>query len=137
MGATMGMGVTCVQSRAAHVMTSHAALAHKKKKKKKKWRKVFRPPPPHPVCFCWGEKLPVVRSCGCSASVAFSALVQRRECEFLAVVKLESELSSLGYSAVRPLARSLKSHRPSPFHLCRLASQRASSAASELTARQR
>lgn len=53
MGATMGMGVTCVQIRAAHVMTSHAALAHKKKKK---WRKVFRPPPP-PRVFLLGGKV--------------------------------------------------------------------------------
>lgn len=120
------------------VMRSRASTAERDdvtrrvgSQKKKKVAKSFQTPPASlPVCFCWGKKLPVVRSCGCSVSVASSGLFKRRECELLAAVKPESELSSVGHSAVRPLAGSRKSRRPSPFHLCRLVSQRASSAAS-------
>lgn len=50
MGAIWEWGITCVQSKAAHVMTPHAALGHKKSGEK------FSDPPA-PRVFLLGGKV--------------------------------------------------------------------------------
>lgn len=84
---------------------------------------------PLPCMFLLGEKLLVVRSCECSVSVVFRPSVAAGMRVFC-FPEVGERACEQGNDALRPLARTEKSQWPSSFHLCRLVSHLASSAAS-------